>query len=132
MASAIEAEKRIEALDAWTHCKRDNYGVDPIFSHVDKYLGKIGTPKKAWDCKISLCWWHLQRAVRTRHGKDELATTPYDVKKQCAEFDFINADFILELEWISGITTGADDVAETDVNLIPKLPQCNLIHAGIR
>lgn len=119
-ATAIEIGKRKEALAAWAECVRDNYGVNPIFTHVDKDLGEIGALKKVWDCKINLCWWHLRRAVRTRLGKTKLATTPYDVKKACAEFDFIDADFIppgtrLDLEDYEGGMP--DDMAETDVGL---------------
>lgn len=119
-ATAIEVGKRKEALAAWAECVRDNYGVGPIFAHVDKDLGEIGALKKVWDCKISLCWWHLRRAVRTRLGKAKLATTPYNVKKACAEFDFIDADFIPpgtreDLEDYEGGVP--DDAAETDANL---------------
>lgn len=123
-ATAIEVGKRKKALAAWAQCVRDHYGVDPIFAHVDKDLGEIGALKEVWDCKISLCWWHLRRAVHTRLCKAKLATTPYDVKKACAEFDFIDVDFISPgtkagLEDYEG---GMPDDEDTNVDLNEASP----------
>jgi hypothetical protein len=94
-ATAVEIGKRKKALAAWGACVRDKYGVNPTFMHVDKDIGEIGALKTVWkESKISLCWWHLRRSVRTRLAKAKLATTPYNVKRACEEFNFIDADFI--------------------------------------
>jgi hypothetical protein len=85
----------MKALSAWARCLRDKYAVNPMFTHVDKDMAEIGCSKEIWgDSKISLCWWHLRRAVRTRLTKVKLATTPYNVKRACAEFSFIDKEFI--------------------------------------
>jgi hypothetical protein len=58
-------------------------------------MAEIGTLKDVWKkAKISLCWWHLRRAVRTRLAKNKLSTTPYDMKRACAEFNFIDPEFV--------------------------------------
>jgi len=93
-ATAINPGRRKIALTAWVKCIRDKYEVKPVFTHVDKDMAEIGALKTIWNSKISLCWWHLRRAVRTRLGKTKLATTPYDAKRAHEEFDFIESDFI--------------------------------------
>jgi hypothetical protein len=50
--------------------------------------------KDVWNAKISLCWWHLRRAVRTRLAIAKLATTPYDPGRANAEFSFIDVVFV--------------------------------------
>ena len=94
-ATAIDQGKRTKSLSAWASRVRDQYGVDAEFTHVDKDMAEIGTLKDVWKkAKISLCWWHLRRAVRTRLAKTKLSTTPYNVKRACAEFNFIDAEFV--------------------------------------
>src|SRR5258708_33513376 len=69
-ATAIDQRKRTKSLSAWATCLRDQYGVDAEFTHVDKDMAEIGTLKEVWQkSKISLCWWHLRRAVRTQLAK---------------------------------------------------------------
>ena len=41
-ATAIDQGKRTKSLAAWAACIRDKYGVNPIFTHVDKDMGEIG------------------------------------------------------------------------------------------
>src|SRR5271163_961287 len=82
-ATAIDPGKRMKALTAWTKCLRDRYGVKPIFTHVDKDMAEVGCLIEVWNAKISLCWWHLRRAVRTHLTKVKLATTPYNIKRAC-------------------------------------------------
>lgn len=93
-ATAIDQGKRTKALSAWAKCLRDQYGVNPQFTHVDKDLAEIGCLKEVWNSKISLCWWHLRRAVRTRLAKGKLSTTPYNSEQARQEFDFIDATFV--------------------------------------
>lgn len=71
------------------------YGVKPLFIHTNKDMGEIGTSKDVWEAKINLCWWHLRRAVQTRLAKGKLSTSPYNLNKAMAEYDFIKPDFIL-------------------------------------
>ncbi|KAJ7721079.1 hypothetical protein DFH07DRAFT_691115, partial [Mycena maculata] len=93
-ASSIDQGKRRKALTAWAKCVRDTYGIDAKFTHVDKDMAEIGMLKDVWDAKISLCWWHLRRAVRTRLGIGKLSTTPYDPNRARAEFSFIDPAFV--------------------------------------
>ena len=93
-ATAIDHQKRMKALVAWTKCLRDKYGIKPIFAHVDKDMAEIGCLRQVWNPKISLCWWHLRRALRTRLAKAKLSTTPYNARRAHAEFSFIDKDFI--------------------------------------
>lgn len=51
-------------------------------------MAKIG-PK----AKISLCWWHLRRAVHTCLANGKLSTTPYNMEHTHTEFPFINPKF---------------------------------------
>ncbi|KAG6881352.1 hypothetical protein C0995_002229 [Termitomyces sp. Mi166 len=85
-ATSIDQGKRTKALTAWATCVRDHLGVNPSFAHVDKDMAEINTLRHVWKAKISLCWWHLRRAVRTRLAKGKLSTTPYDPKRAAFEF----------------------------------------------
>ena len=87
-------QKRLKALVAWTICLRRQHGMDPIFAHVNKDITEIGCLREVWNAKISFCWWHLRRAVRTRLAKAKLSTTPYNVKRAHEEFLFINLNSI--------------------------------------
>lgn len=93
-ATAIDLGKRKLAIAAWARCLRDKYGVKPVFIHTDKDMGEIGAAKDVWEAKINLCWWHLRRAVRTRLAKPKLSTSPYNIDRAMAEYDFIKPDFI--------------------------------------
>jgi hypothetical protein len=73
---------------------RDTYGIIVKFTHVDKDMAEIGMLREVWNAKISLCWWHLHRAVRTRLASKKLSTTPYDPGRAHAEFSFINIAFV--------------------------------------
>lgn len=125
-ATAVDLGKRKKALAAWARCLRDEYGINPIFTHVDKDLGEIGALKAIWKSKVSLCWWHLRRAVRTRLGKTKLATTPYNSKKASLEFDFIDVEFVppgtkVDIEDYEG-GMPEDLAAETDVAANEPIP----------
>jgi len=93
-ATAIELGKRKLAIAAWAQCVHDEYGVKPVFIHSDKDMGEIGAAKIVWEAKINLCWWHLRRAVRTRLAKAKLSTSPYNLDRAMAEYNFISCDFI--------------------------------------
>jgi hypothetical protein len=84
----------MKALTAWAKCVRDTYGIMAKFTHVDKDMAEIGMLKDVWNAKISLCWWHLRRAVRTRLASAKLSTTPYDPGRAHAEFSFIDVVFV--------------------------------------
>jgi hypothetical protein len=75
-ATAIDHQKRIKALAAWTKCLRDKYGINPIFAHVDKDMAEIGCLRQV------------------RLAKAKLSTTPYNAKRAHAEFSFIDEKFI--------------------------------------
>ena len=92
-ATAIDLGKQTKALTARAKCLKDKYGVNPKFVHVDKDMAEIGMARVVWNAKISLCWWHLRRAVRTRLANGKLSTTPYNVARARAEFPFIDLNF---------------------------------------
>jgi hypothetical protein len=92
-ATAISQGKRTKALMAWAHCLREKHNVEPKFAHVDKDMAEIKMLRTIWNAKISLCWWHLRRAVRTRLALAKITTTPYDVERARCEFPFIDKDF---------------------------------------
>ncbi|KAJ6614515.1 hypothetical protein B0H10DRAFT_1803283, partial [Mycena sp. CBHHK59/15] len=92
--SLIDRGKRRKALTAWAKCVRDTYGIIARFTHVDKDMAEIGMLLEVWNAKISLCWWHLRRAVRTRLASAKLSTTPYDPGRAHEEFSFIDRSFI--------------------------------------
>ncbi|KAJ7342562.1 hypothetical protein DFH08DRAFT_1012256 [Mycena albidolilacea] len=81
-------------VTSWAKCVRDAYGIIAEFAHVDKDMAEIGMLKGVWSAKISLCWWHLRRAVRTRLTNKKLSTTPYDPDRAHAEFSFIDVAFV--------------------------------------
>jgi hypothetical protein len=58
-------------------------------------MAEIATLRSLWNgqTKISLCWWHYRRAVRTRLASAKLSTTPYDGRRAEREFSFINPNF---------------------------------------
>ena len=93
-ATAIDQVKCTKVLSAWAKCLCDKYGAELKFIHVDKDMAEIGCSKMIWTAKINLCWWHLRRAVRTRLAKGKLSTTPYNLDRARAEYQFISADFI--------------------------------------
>ncbi|KAG6838319.1 hypothetical protein C0991_000273, partial [Blastosporella zonata] len=75
-------------------CLQAAYNINPVFVHVDKDMAEISMAKEVWSsAKISLCWWHLRRAVRTRLANGKLATSTYNVHRVHAEFDSINVSF---------------------------------------
>ncbi|KAG6863348.1 hypothetical protein C0991_006561, partial [Blastosporella zonata] len=93
-ASAVDQGKRTKALTAWAVCLKAAYDVSPMFVHVDKDMAEISMAQKVWgSAKISLCWWHLRRAVRARLANGKLATSPYNAQRAHAEFDFIDLSF---------------------------------------
>ena len=92
-ATAINDGKRTKALEAWALCLKKAYGIEPVFVHVDKDMAEIGMVKKVWNAKISLCWWHLRRAIRTRLANGKLSTTRYNAERAQAEFAFIDPTF---------------------------------------
>lgn len=92
-ATAIDQRKRTKALTAWAKCLKNNYSVNPTFVHVDKDMAEIGMVIDVWSAKVSLCWWHLRRAVRTQLANGKLSTTPYNVTRAHSEFSFISPDF---------------------------------------
>lgn len=75
-ATAIDHQKRMKALVAWTKCLRDKFGINPIFAHVDKDMAEIGCLRQV------------------RLAKAKLSTTPYNAKRAHAEFSFVDEDFI--------------------------------------
>lgn len=93
MATAVDQHKRRDSLAAWARCVKDVYHVEPTFSHVDKDMAEIGCAKEVWDCKITLCKWHMRRAVKTRLAKAKLATTEYNPESAKKLFNFINIEF---------------------------------------
>jgi hypothetical protein len=93
-ANAVDQGKRTKALMAWAKCLRDRYSVIPEFNHVDKDMAEIGMIRTVWpSSKISLCWWHLRRAVRTRLAASKVTTTPYNAKRAHEQFGFIDPTF---------------------------------------
>ena len=91
--TTIDLGKQTKALTAWAKCLKDKYGVNPKFVHVDKDMVEIGMVRVVWNAKISLCWWHLRRAVCTWLTNGKLSTTPYNVARARAEFLFIDFNF---------------------------------------
>ncbi|KAJ3985287.1 hypothetical protein F5890DRAFT_1409822 [Lentinula detonsa] len=92
-ATAVEPGKRTCALRLWMDAVKTKYNVHPRYVHLDKDMAEIGASKAVWEAKISLCWWHLRRAVRTRLSSAKLGTTPYDAQRAHAEFAFIDSSF---------------------------------------
>ncbi|KAG6838636.1 hypothetical protein C0991_010048, partial [Blastosporella zonata] len=92
--SAVDQGKGTKALATWTICLKAAYDINPTFVHVDKDMAEISMTQQVWrSAKISLCWWHLRRAVRTRLANGKLATTTYNAERAHTKFDFINVGF---------------------------------------
>ncbi|RHY92025.1 hypothetical protein DYB37_011609 [Aphanomyces astaci] len=63
------AEVRIAYLESWFTLLQQQYAV-ALFVHMDKDASKIAATQRAWPgAKISLCLWHMDRAVRMRFKK---------------------------------------------------------------
>jgi len=92
-ATAVDQGKHTNTLSTWAKCLCDKYGIEPKFIHVDKDMAEIGCTKMIWTAKINLCWWHLRQAVRTQLAKAKLSTTPYNLDRAGAEYQFISTDF---------------------------------------
>ncbi|KAJ6607050.1 hypothetical protein B0H10DRAFT_2073246 [Mycena sp. CBHHK59/15] len=116
-ASSIDQGKRTKALTAWAKCVRDTYGITARFTHVDKDMAEIGMLKDVWNAKISLCWWHLRRAVRTRLASAKLSTTPYDPGRAHEEFSFVDIAFVPQAQADGGEYEGG-----THDNVTPVVP----------
>ena len=104
--------RHVDYLDVWMHdgatemirdqadwvtplCVKEHYGVEATFVHVDKDMAEIAMAKKICPkAEISLCWWHLRRAVHTCLANRKLSTTPCNVKRTHAEFPFIDPTFV--------------------------------------
>jgi hypothetical protein len=94
-ASAIPIGKRMNALTAWARVLKIKYKIEPKVFHVDKDMAEIGMIKEVWpDAKISLCAWHMQKAVRERLAKSKLSTTPYLARRANQVFSFIDPTFL--------------------------------------
>ena len=92
--AATEISKRTKPLTAWVTTLCNKYGVISQFVHVDKDMAEFGSYWKTWlQAKIQLCWWHLQKAVRTHLQLAKLSTTPYNVECTQGEYGFISAGF---------------------------------------
>ncbi|KAJ7774147.1 hypothetical protein DFH07DRAFT_988137 [Mycena maculata] len=131
-ASSIDQGKRRKALTAWAKCVRDTYGIDAKFTHVDKDMAEIGMLKDVWDAKISLCWWHLRRAVRTRLGIGKLSTTPYDPNRARAEFSFIDPAFVPQGQADAGEYEGGIPDIITPVVSASQQPYTMVTSKGLR
>lgn len=93
-ASSIDDQKRTKALVVFIRAVMETYGISPTFCHVDKDLGEIAALREVWPyAKISLCWWHLRRAVRTRLSNKKLGTTHYNPARARASFPFVDEIF---------------------------------------
>ncbi|KAJ6587914.1 hypothetical protein B0H19DRAFT_1057210 [Mycena capillaripes] len=129
-ASSIDQGKWTQALTAWAKCVRDTYGIIAKFRTVDKDMAGIRMLMDVWDEKISLCWWHLRRAVRTPLANTKLANTPYDPGCACAEFSFIDEAFVPlgqadGGEWASrGGERGSEEPSAGTRVLTKKAPSC--------
>lgn len=64
------AEVRVTYLEGWFQYLKLNCGLNPCFVHMDKDSSEIAATQLAWPhAKISLCLWHLDRAIRMRLKK---------------------------------------------------------------
>ncbi|KAJ6614377.1 hypothetical protein B0H10DRAFT_1803689 [Mycena sp. CBHHK59/15] len=131
-ASSIDQGKRRKALAAWAKCVRDTYGIIAKFTHVDKDMAEIGMLKDVWNAKISLCWWHLRRAVRTRLASAKLSTTPYDPGRAHAEFSFINLAFVPQGQADGGEYEGGVPDSVTPVVPASERPLTMTMPNGLR
>ncbi|KAJ7934879.1 hypothetical protein B0H13DRAFT_2481333, partial [Mycena leptocephala] len=131
-STSIDQGKRTKALTAWARCVRAKYGVEPRFTHVDKDMAKIGMLKDVWNAKISLCWWHLRRAVRTRLANAKLSTTPYDPGRAHAEFPFIDVTFVPMAQADGGEYEGGQPETVTPVVPASQPPRTFTAASGLR
>ncbi|KAF7350610.1 SWIM-type domain-containing protein [Mycena sanguinolenta] len=132
-ASSIDQGKRTSALTAWAKCVRDAYGITATFAHVDKDMAEIKMLKDVWNAKISLCWWHLRRAVRTRLANSKLETTPYDPHRAHAEFSFIDVAFVpLSQADATEYEGGAPEIVVTPVVPPSQQPVTMTMSNGLR
>ncbi|KAJ6616583.1 hypothetical protein B0H10DRAFT_2219408 [Mycena sp. CBHHK59/15] len=132
LSRSIDQGKRKKALTAWAKCVRDTYGIDARFTHVDKDMAEIGMLKDVWNSKISLCWWHLRRAVRTRLASAKLSTTPYDPGRAHAEFSFIDPAFAPQGRADAGEYEGGIPDTITAVISTPPQPLTFVTSKGLR
>ncbi|KAJ7875193.1 hypothetical protein B0H13DRAFT_1632775, partial [Mycena leptocephala] len=102
------------------------------FTHVDKHMVETGMLKDVWNAKISLCWWHLRRAVRTRLANAKLATTPYDPGRAHAKFSFIDLAFVPAGQADGGEYEGGIPDTITPVIPISQLPRTITVSNGLR
>lgn len=94
MATAMNVQKRLKALESWIVILRDQYGVVPRFVHTDKDMVEIGASRRTWPAsKHQLCWWHLHEAVK-RRLKGNLPTSVYHPQWATCEHSFIKPSFI--------------------------------------
>ncbi|KAJ6586095.1 hypothetical protein B0H19DRAFT_1250823 [Mycena capillaripes] len=131
-ASSIDQGKRRKALTAWAKCLRNTYGIIAQFTHVDKDMAEIGMLKDVWNAKISLCWWHLRRAVRTRLAMAKLSTTPYDPGRAHEEFSFIDLAFVPLGQADGGEYEGGAPDTVTPVIPASQQPQTMTMANGLR
>jgi hypothetical protein len=93
--TTISPHKRTTSLKIFLSQIRDQYHVNPTFTHVDKDFAEISALATVWPtAKIQICSWHLKRAIGDRMAKSGLKTTPYNVAAARAEFGFILPSFI--------------------------------------
>ena len=132
-AEALEIRKRKKALNNWAAVLQDRYGIIPIFTHTDKDMAKISMLCDIWlSVKIQLCWWHLRKAVQEQLSKNKLSKTPYNAKRACLEYAFIDTSFIPSgcsdpHEYEGGI---CDVIADIDKE--PPRPSPNMISILIK
>ncbi|KAJ7697483.1 hypothetical protein B0H17DRAFT_870000, partial [Mycena rosella] len=131
-ASSIDQGKRRKALTAWAKCVRDTYGIIARISHVDKDMAEIGMLLDVWKTKISLCWWHLRRAVRTQLANGKLSTTPYDPGRAHAEFSFIDPAFAPQGQADAGEYEGGVPDTVTPVIAASQRPHTFVTAKGLR
>ncbi|KAF9007237.1 hypothetical protein BDQ17DRAFT_1324455 [Cyathus striatus] len=62
--SAISQGKRTKCLAAWAQCLKNTYDINPVFIHINKDMAEISAACSVWSTKISICWWHMQKALR--------------------------------------------------------------------
>ncbi|KAL0578322.1 hypothetical protein V5O48_003669 [Marasmius crinis-equi] len=113
-ASSTILGKRILALEHFARQLRDRYGVRPRHYHVDKDMAEIRVAQKVWPgASISLCYWHLNRAIEERLKKIKLSTTPYNFIRAHQEYSFIDLAFRPE---------GLPDASEYEGGCLEPLP----------
>ncbi|KAL0574775.1 hypothetical protein V5O48_007186 [Marasmius crinis-equi] len=113
-ASSTILGKRILALELFARQLRDRYGIRPRHYHVDKDMAEIRVAQKVWPgASISLCYWHLNRAIEERLKKIKLSTTPYNFIRAHQEYSFIDLAFRPE---------GLPDASEYEGGCLEPLP----------